>query len=278
MKNRFFNLLICAINFTGSEHRFHRLGVEAFHRKHLLDSTRDKLIIQERLISFLSLIQNSYLQTSELKRFGSDNDGGYVIYSIIDKETSVISCGIGNNASFDFQISTEVKDVYMYDHTIAHVKNLNSNMHFFKVGVGRESSDTYVSIPDIIEKNKIQKSILKIDVEGMEWNIFDSLEAHVLNKFDQIIVEFHNLFEITSIEKSKLYFRVFSKLASCFSIINVHPNNWSESRILCGVPFADTLELTFLNKNIKLVNNRKMLNVNMPNDPVEPDFFLFSTY
>ena len=278
MKTRFFNLLIYAINFTSSEHRFHRLSVGAFHRKHLLGSTRDKLVIRERLISFLSLIQNSYLQTNELKRFGSDNDGGYVIYSIIDKETSVISCGIGNNASFDFQISTEVKDVYMYDHTIANVKDLNSNMHFFKVGVDSESRDTYVSIPDIIGKNKIQKSILKIDVEGMEWKIFDSLEAHVLNKFDQIIVEFHNLFEITSLEKSKLYFRVFSKLASHFSIINVHPNNWSESRILCGVPFADTLELTFLNKNIKLVNNRRMLNLDMPNNPLEPDFFLFSTY
>jgi hypothetical protein len=218
------------------------------------------------------------VQTSGLKRFGSKNDGGYVIYSDIDRETSVISCGIGNNASFDFQISTEVKDVYMYDHTIANVKNLKSNMHFFEIGVDAESWDKYISIPEIIEKNKIQKSILKIDIEGMEWNILDSLEEHVLEKFDQIIVEFHNLFDITSLEKSKLYFRVISKLAAYFSIINIHPNNWSESRIICGLPFSDTLELTFLNKNIKLINSQRMLNLNMPNNPLEPNIFLFSTY
>jgi FkbM family methyltransferase len=277
-KKKFFDLLVSVIRFTSAEYKVHRLSTEAFNRKHLLISTKDKMMMQERLISFLSLIQSSFLKIDELKRFGSENDGGYVICSIIDKETSVISCGIGNNASFDFQISKEVKDVYMYDHTIETVKNLNANMKFFKVGVDTKSQNSYVSIEEIIEKNRINTSVLKIDIEGMEWNILDSLDLNVLKKFDQIIVEFHNLFEITFQEKSSLYFRVLRNLVSHFSIINVHPNNWSDSRILCGIPFADTLEITFLNKNIKVKNSKKTINLDMPNNSLEPDFLLFRTY
>jgi hypothetical protein len=109
----------------------------------------------------------------------------------------------------------------------------------------------------------------------MEWAIFDSLNLDFLKLFDQIIVEFHNLFEIASDIKGDLYLNVLDKLISGFNIINVHPNNWGEFRILCGVPFVDTLEVTFLNKEIEMIPSLDPLDLNQPNNPDELEFTLF---
>ena len=151
---------------------------------------------------------------------------------------------------------------------------MTKNMYFFKKGVHKESSDSFATITDIIEDNEIGKSILKLDIEGMEWEIIDSLEINVLREFDQIIIEFHDLFQIAFNHKSDLYFRVLKKLTSYFDIINMHPNNWGEFRILCGVPFVNTLELTMLNKNIKTQISPIIKSLNMPNNPLEPEFIL----
>jgi len=274
LKNTTIKILAYLICLTKNEHRIYRLSSETFNNKFSIKSISDKKVIQNRVISFLDLIKDSTIVICETKRFGSANDGGYILYPKIEPETSVISCGIGDNASFDFEIAAEVKNVFMYDHTINNVAGLKSNMYFFKKGVHKESSDSFATITDIIEDNEIGKSILKLDIEGMEWEIIDSLEINVLREFDQIIIEFHDLFQIALNHKSDLYFRVLKKLTSYFDIINMHPNNWGEFRILCGVPFVNTLELTMLNKNIKTQISPIIKSLNMPNNPLEPEFIL----
>ena len=270
--------MVFLIKFTKSEHRFHRLSSEAFNNKLLLQSAKQKLIIQHRIISFLQLINSSYEQNAQKNRFGSINDGGYVLYSEINPDTEVISCGIGNNASFDFEIAKKVKAVYMYDHTIKGVKKLTSNMFFSKIGINKENSRAYTTIKNIMFKNKIKKAILKLDIEGMEWDILDTMDSKTLIKFDQIVVEFHDLFKIVSPEVADTYFRVIKKLIAHFKIINIHPNNWGEFRILCGVPFVDTLEITLLNKKNKMKKTTSNKKFNSPNNPLEPEFILFPSY
>jgi FkbM family methyltransferase len=275
LKNFIVKILAYLICLTKNEHRVYRLSSETFNNKFSIKSISDKKVVQNRVISFLDLLKDSTIVNCETKRFGSAHDGGYILYPKIEPETSVISCGIGDNASFDFEIAAEVKNVFMYDHTINNVVGLKSNMYFFKKGVNKENADSFATIAAIIEDNEIRKSILKLDIEGMEWEIIDSLEIDILRKFDQIIVEFHDLFQIALNHKSELYFRVLEKLISYFDIINMHPNNWGEFRILCGVPFVDTLELTMLNKNIKIQKSPIINNLNMPNNPLEPEFILF---
>lgn len=277
IKNVVFKYLVYFINLTKNENRVYKLASEAFHRKLLAISTHDKAVIQKRLTSFLELINNSLILNSSLKRFGSSNDGGYLLYPKIDSEVSVISCGIGDNASFDFEISKKVKNVFMFDHTVNEPTDLKSNMFFFKLGVDDKTSKTHISLKDIIAKNQITKSILKLDIEGMEWKIIDELDIDLLLIFDQVIVEFHNLFDIALEDKSKLYFRVLNKLSLHYKILNIHPNNWSEFRILCGVPFVDTLELTLINKNFKMEESSTVSDQNMPNNPLVPEFILYKT-
>jgi len=268
-------MLISIINATDLGGKFYKLSAASFHRKYLVDRDTDKQIIQKRILLFLKKIKESMVLTENLIRLGSANDGGYVMYSKLWKDTSVISCGIGGNASFDFAVSGLVKSVFMFDHTIEEMQDLKPNMHFRKIGLGVVSEKSFISIPDIASNYDIKKCILKIDIEGMEWAIFDSLNLDFLKLFDQIIVEFHNLFEIASDIKGDLYLNVLDKLISGFNIINVHPNNWGEFRILCGVPFVDTLEVTFLNKEIEIIPSLDPLDLNQPNNPDELEFTLF---
>ena len=275
VKKYIFKMLISIINATDLGGKFYKLSAASFHRKYLVDRDTDKQIIQKRILLFLKKIKESMVLTENLIRLGSANDGGYVMYSKLWKDTSVISCGIGGNASFDFAVSGLVKSVFMFDHTIEEMQDLKPNMHFRKIGLGVVSEKSFISIPDIASNYDIKKCILKIDIEGMEWAIFDSLNLDFLKLFDQIIVEFHNLFEIASDIKGDLYLNVLDKLISGFNIINVHPNNWGEFRILCGVPFVDTLEVTFLNKEIEIIPSLDPLDLNQPNNPDELEFTLF---
>ena len=278
LKNYIFKYMVFFIKFTKSEHKFHRLSSEAFNNEFCLNSVKQKQIIQQRVTSFLQLLKSSYVQNAQKNRFGSINDGGYVLYSEINPDTEVISCGIGNNASFDFEIAKKVKTVYMYDHTIKGVEKLASNMFFLKLGINKENSKSYTTIKNIMFKNKIKKAILKLDIEGMEWDVLDTMDSKTLIKFEQIVVEFHNLFKIATPEVADTYFRVIKKLIKHFEIINIHPNNWGEFRIFCGVPFVNTLEITLLNKKNKMKKNPSNKELNSPNNPLEPEFILFPPY
>jgi FkbM family methyltransferase len=266
------NVLVYLINITNNEQRIHRLSSKAFHRKYVIKSIDDKLEVQNRILSFKKLISDAIRPSDNLKRFGSKNDGGYLVFSKIDNGTNLVSCGIGSDTSFEFQIASQVKNVYMFDHTIDKVDGLSKNMFFFKKGVDVETSGLYTTLGDIIMKNDIKKSILKMDIEGMEWRILDSISLEFLTKFDQIIIELHNLFEISLSDRGDLYFRVIKKLTALFTIVNIHPNNWGEYRVLCGIPFVDTLELTMVNKNFVPKAPSNPVNLNSPNNPEEPDF------
>ena len=268
-------MLVHVIRVTGLESKLHRLSVEAFHHKYAAGLKTNRPGIQKQLLSFLEIIDKSTLQTAKLERFGSEYDGGYVVYSEIHKDTSVISCGIGNDASFDFAIAHSAKNVYMFDHTISTVSDLKLNMHFYRLGINNYTHGFFVSLPDIVKNNKIDKCVLKMDIEGMEWEILDSLELEFLNRFDQIIVEFHDLFKIASESQGSLYLNVINKLVAGFNIVNVHPNNWGEFRIFCGVPFVNTLEVTCLNKAIEVGSELNPINRNHQNNPADPEYILF---
>ena len=48
-----------------------------------------------------------------------------------------------------------------------------------------------LTITDIIESNKIGKSILKLDIEGSEYSVIDSTPDYVFDKVGKILLEYH---------------------------------------------------------------------------------------
>lgn len=91
LKNTTIKILAYLICLTKNEHRIYRLSSETFNKKFSVKSISDKKVIQNRVITFLDLIKDSTIVNCETKRFGSANDGGYILYPEIEPETSVIS-------------------------------------------------------------------------------------------------------------------------------------------------------------------------------------------
>ena len=264
-------VLVYMINILKIERKIYSLSNKAFLSSLSIKTTADKYILQERIIKLKKIILNNLVPVENLKRYGAKNDGGYVLYSGFSPLTTVISCGIGDNASFDFDVADEVSEVYMYDHTIDSVEKLKTNMQFFKLGIDIKSIENFITIKEITNKYRLHNIILKLDIEGMEWDILDNLSDELLLIFDQVAVEFHNLFQLAQIEKFNLYIRVLEKMSKYFSVINIHPNNWGGSRIVCGVPLADTFEITFLSKQVQSIPLKSKIDLNNPNNPNEPE-------
>ena len=70
--------------------------------------------------------------------------------------------------------------------------------------------------------------ILKMDVEGAEWEILSCINENILARFDQIVLEYHELLAADK-EKEKLIFSALSKINSKHKLIHLHGNNMGTS-------------------------------------------------
>ena len=184
------------------------------------------------------------IKTLNLIRLGGNLDGGYVVdLEIIKKCNNLITLGLGPNWSFELDyLSKDKKNVvHIYDHTVSsypyikeiikyfrrlitfkttlegffiRVKNLynfkkflySKNVNFIKENI---AYPTKRKIDADIEKvfsriNVKEDVILKIDIEGSEYEIIDQI-IKFSNRINMLIFEFHWIYKA---DKTK-YFRQF---------------------------------------------------------------------
>jgi hypothetical protein len=145
---------------------------------------------------------------------GEKGDGSYVILDDFDKIKIAYSFGIFNKVQFDEELANRGIDVYMYDHTINSLPYTNSHFHWKKIGVrGKNTKDNNLKTLEelIIENNHIKENnmILKMDVEGAEWESLKDLPGKFLNKFKYILIEYHFL---NPEAEGQLYYNVLKKI------------------------------------------------------------------
>ena len=211
-------------------------------------------------------------------RFGDDMDGGYVLVDCIKDSTFVLSIGVGNNITFDSTISNHVSRVIMVDHTV-NIGNVPSNAWFIKKKLVPFVKDNTLetSLPELINQVPLNsRIILKMDIEGNEWEILESLDGAHLKKFDQMVIEFHGILEKAKKDSLDSMQNVIRKLLNFFDVVNIHANNYSSYQIFLNFPLVDVIEVTFLNRQLsdysRVNNNSKHLN--FPNNPNKPEIFL----
>jgi hypothetical protein len=85
----------------------------------------------------------------------------------------------------------------------------------------------------------------------MEWDVFSESTIKLLNRLDQICVEFHNLNLISSKDIFDKYLVVLKKLERIFVVTYITPNNFHPKLELNNnVIWPFTIEVHLLNKNI----------------------------
>jgi hypothetical protein len=153
------------------------------------------------------------------------------------------------------------------------------NATYFKKGLGKATGGDYLELEDILAHGiSTTGNILKIDIEGAEWEILESISAQTLKGIQQIVIELHDLLEIVrNPEKLKRTCSILNGLSQDFWAINVNPNNWANVQIIQGVLFADVLEISFLRKDPSVRIFEKQLSTRgFPNNKLAPRILLDS--
>jgi hypothetical protein len=208
--------------------------------------------LDARLVDFVRLIQPVMSEELRMLRVGGPNDGGYVM--VDDFEVAgAISIGIGSDVSWDQDIARRGIAVAMFDPTIRSLPKSVPNGHFHRLGIGDGlRDDRYVTLESLVAKAGFADSgdlLLKMDVEGAEWGALAAVpEAH-LQRFRQIVVEFHHLDRLRDAGDGEFVIEQVRKLRHGHLPVHIHANNYDNVTRFGRTWFPNAIEVTYVRRD-----------------------------
>ncbi len=183
-------------------------------------------------------------------RIGGKNDGGYVMVNPGHNGTA-FSFGVSNYSPWDLEMAERGFQVYQFDGTIDAPTEQHENLIFSKLNItGNEiPEDGTINLKGILNKFNLHDSkdiVLQIDIEGYEWEFFDSISDEDLKRFSQIIVEFHGMLDFSKLE---FYTKIFEKLNKYHQSVHFHYNNCGGILLINNFIISSLFEVSFLRKD-----------------------------
>lgn len=213
-------------------------------------------------------------------RLGKEYDGGYVLLDDFAEDMRVYSFGIANDVSFEKELADKGLQIFMHDHTIMQLPEPHTNFHFNKMGISHidEPENHKLSMRTLLKNNGDlgnQRLILKMDVEGAEWDFIVNTSEEILNQFLQITFELHRL---TDSNKEEKILAGLNKLNKTHQVVWIHANNFGHiEKAEEGLEIPAYIEITYLNKSVyqtKSGNCHFPLDIDMPDDPTIEEYIL----
>lgn len=211
----------------------------------------DHSISKSKIHKLINLIKPHDLGF-KLVRFGSKNDGGYLIPNILDSISACFSAGVGNNTEFEKHLKEKNLNIFLADGTIKKNNKLKK-FNFLKKNLSSYSDKKNITLTEWVDNNNIKKKnnlLLKLDIEGSEYEVIHSVPQNYLKMFKVIIIEFHYLEKLNNILNYKIFFNCFKKILINFEVAHIHPNNCQGYYVVAGEKFPAALEVSFLRKDI----------------------------
>lgn len=180
-------------------------------------------------------------------RYGTNTDGGYVIGDLVGTYDCYISAGISNEESFsrDFinKYNMNATNSFGFDGTISsYPTRYTDKITFTRKNIGSVNDNKTTNLDFLI--NTYNDIFLKMDIEGGEYPWLLQIDETQLQKFKQIVIEFHG---ITGEGWGCAYnnkVKCLEKLSRTHYIIHAHGNN--HAHVTNDIP--DVIELTYVNK------------------------------
>jgi len=218
----------------------------------------------DRRRAYFEMLQPVALANCELERFGEPNDGGYLMCgNLLGGVQAGYSYGISGYDGWGCDVSTKFKvtvhEYDCFDTTEPECPKGVMKFHAECVGDKQETVDgnAFDTMTDQLAKNgdASKRIVLKMDVEGAEWNSILSAPDDVFEKIDQMVVEFHGVGdERNGTQEQKQ--RVVQKLKRFFEVGHIHFNN---ATCHAGVePFPSWVyEVLFVNKRLAVIDSTR---------------------
>jgi len=205
--------------------------------------------------TILAELQPVALKNCTLKRFGSANDGGYLMcQNLIEPIDAAYSYGIGPNDDWGCDVSRRYHvPVHQYDCFDPARPTCSGGAFVFHnecVGdrTGYRKSHLFDTLENQIRKNgdTSRHVIIKMDIEGGEWDSLFAAPDELLASIPQIAMEMHGFDNPKIVE-------VIRKLKRNFYLVNLHFNNWSCTSKASPLP-AWAYQVLWVNKRIGIVD------------------------
>lgn len=225
-------------------------------------------------------LQPVKLTNCELARFGEKHDGGYMTCgNLLAGVKSAYSYGISGYDGWGCQISTDLKvPIHQYDcfNTTHPLCPTGKPVFHPECIAGTRTTDPEGRLFDSMESQFVKNGdagkhvIVKMDVEGAEWDSMLKTPDAVFEKIDQMIFEFHGV-ETANLARA---FEVVLKLKKHFHIAHLHINNFSCTSEFPPFP-GWAYEVTFVSKRLAKADPGGTVTLphplDTPNDPAAPD-------
>jgi len=205
-----------------------------------------------------------------LQRFGSKHDGGYILSSAhLHPDTVCYSYGIGNNIDFENALIEKIGAVFAFDPTIPErPTNAHPRINFTREPASAEMLPIHLQRHGHTAR---QALLLKMDIEGAEYQTITQAPEDFWQHFGQITIEVHDCRLAAANTQALL-----RRLTEHHQIIHLHGNNYSPA--IDGLPV--TLEMTLLRHDLMPANAQlatdayPIPNLDSPNDPKSADIRL----
>jgi hypothetical protein len=226
--------------------------------------------------ALFELLEPVALSNCTLERFGEQYDGGYLVCAnLLNDVKSGYSYGISGYDGWGCDIASKLGvTVHQYDcfdttqpvcssgKTVFHAECIADVQ---KVEDGRP----FGTLADHFATNGDQSRqvVLKMDVEGAEWDSLLHAPAETLNRIDQLAIELHYI-------DDEKFIRVVQRLKEFFYLAHLHFNNVSCAEGLEPFP-AWAYEALFVSKRLSKVDPGVRPQLPHPldalNNPTMPD-------
>ncbi|WP_152997688.1 DUF4214 domain-containing protein [Methylobacterium sp. GXS13] len=235
-----------------------------------------------RVLEILSPLNAQDVLHYKKVRIGRNHDGGYVMIDDFEGIDAAYSLGISDDVSWDLAFAELDIDIFQYDHSINELPVKHNRFHWSKLKIASESafSNETISLQRAFDGNAHSVSrdyIIKIDIEGSEWDMFADTDPSYLRAFRQIVCEFHGFHKIIDDREYSKMVRAIQNVTTHHNVVHVHGNNFTPWAIIGGVAIPDTLEITFIRRQGRNFQPSKSVfptSFDQPNNPELADMYL----
>jgi hypothetical protein len=188
------------------------------------------------------------------RRIGGNDDGGYVLADMLTPAQPILSLGVGPDVSFDLELAKLDHKIVMFDHTVDALPSQHQNFTWHRLGVAPTASAdcTLRSLAELADLLPITGAapILKMDVEGAEWDVLANVQPATLRRFTQITLELHFLLRLEDDAFRMTVDAAMRNLVAEFVLVHVHGNNCGAIGHVGGFACPDTLEITLVRRDL----------------------------
>jgi hypothetical protein len=113
----------------------------------------------------------------------------------------------------------------------------DKNISFIRKNLGNINSNNISNLREYFDK--YNNMFIKLDIEGGEYELFDSLSDDDLKKIKQLVIEFHDPYNT----------KILERLAKTHWLVHLHPNNNCGIITINGINVPTVFECTYILKN-----------------------------